>query len=226
MKRWLTTLGLVLSLTTASFVLSPPAEAVYQLDYGDNISVLVKDFPQYSYTGPIRPDGMIAIPFVGEVEVAGLTTSQVGSRMTRLIEHFVRDPQVTVTITQLRMRSVMVLGQVVHPGRVDINRPHVTVLDAIGASGGFTPRAVRNQVILLHGEGANAQHYVIDVDKMLRTADLSDNMELQADDRIEVPEVWYPDFAAIASSIAPVISLVTSAAVLFALYNQASGGTK
>ena len=69
-----TTLSLAFALVTASLALPRPALAVYLLDYGDQIAIQVKDFPQYSYSGAIRPDGMIAIPFVGDVEVTGRTT--------------------------------------------------------------------------------------------------------------------------------------------------------
>lgn len=228
MKRWITTFCLALALVLVSLAHPQPACAVYLLDYGDDINVQVKDFPQYSYTGAIRPDGQIAIPFVGEIEVAGLTTSQVASRMTTILHRFVREPLVTVTITQLRPRYAMVLGEVRTPGRVELNRPHPTVLDMIGAAGGFTNRAVRNQVILLHGEGAQAQHYVIDVEKMLKTADLSDNLEVQSGDRIEVQEVWYPDFQQWLTAAQPIISLISTIVLVIGLYNTvaASSGQK
>jgi polysaccharide export outer membrane protein len=222
LRRWFTTLGLAVALMSATLAAPPPAMAVYLLDYGDQINVLVKDFPQYSYTGPIRPDGRIAIPFVGEIDVAGLTTSQVSAQMTPILARFVRDPQVTVTITMLRPRYVMVLGEVHTPGKVEINRPHPTVLDMIAASGGFTPRAVRNQVVLLHGDGAQAQHYIIDIEKMLKTADLTDDMEVQPGDRLQVPEVWYPNLTEFVAVLTPVVSIITTVALLIGFYNAAA----
>lgn len=222
LKRWLTTVALTLALLAPSLAKPKPAEAVYLLDYGDSVSIHVKDFAQFDYAGAVRPDGLVSIPYVGDVEVAGLTTSQVVTRLTTLLRRQLRDPIVTVSITTMRPRYVMVLGEVGHPGRVEMNQPHLTVLDAIAASGGFTQRAVKNQVVLLHGDGAQARHYVIDVDKMLRTADLTDNLELSPDDRIQVPETWWPNVENWVQTITPVVTLITSLAVLIGLYVQAS----
>jgi polysaccharide export outer membrane protein len=202
-----------------------PAFAVYLLDYGDAISVQVKDFPQYNYTGAVRPDGLISIPFVGDIEVGGLTTGQASARLTTVLKKVLREPIVTVTITQLRPRYAMVVGQVVTPGRVELNRPHPTVLDVIGGAGGFTHRAVRSQVVVLRGEGAGALHYVVDVEKMLRTADLSENIEIQPGDRINVPEVWYPNLPEILAAVTPVITAISTLVSLVALYNALSAQT-
>jgi protein involved in polysaccharide export with SLBB domain len=96
----------------------------------------------------------------------------------------------------------------------------------IAATGGFTPRAVRNQVLLLHGDGGQAQHTVIDVEKMLKTADLTDDLEVQPGDRLQVPEVWYPNILEIMAVITPIVSLITTVALLIGLYNSAAGNNK
>src|SRR5436309_3236902 len=100
--------SLILALALVCIGLPKPALAVYLLDYGDSISVQVKDFPQYNYVGAVRPDGLISIPFVGDIEVGGLTTGQAGLRLTTVLKKVLRDPIVTVTITQLRPRYAMV----------------------------------------------------------------------------------------------------------------------
>jgi polysaccharide export outer membrane protein len=184
--------------------------------------VQVKDFPQYSYTGAIRPDGLISIPYVGDVEVTGLTTTQVASRMGLLLKKFVRDPIVTVTLTTLRPRYAMVMGEVHSPGRVELSLPHPTVLDLIAGAGGFTRRAVRDRVVILRGEGPRAQAYVVDVEKMLKTADLSQNFEVLPGDRIAVPEVWYPNMPEIMATVSPFISVLASVVSLIGIYNVLS----
>jgi polysaccharide export outer membrane protein len=203
-----------------------PAFAVYQLDFGDVIQVQVKDFPQYNYGGPVRPDGLISIPFVGDIEVGGLTTGQAATRLTTVLKKVLRDPIVTVTITALRPRYAMVLGQVTTPGRVELNRPHPTVLDVIGQAGGFTPRAARGQVTVLRGEGARATSYTVDVDHMLKTADLTQNIEILPGDRISVAEVWYPDMQAIMNTITPYLNFVTTLVTVVTLYQVLSQRTQ
>jgi polysaccharide export outer membrane protein len=219
-QRLITTFILALALICLGPV--RPALAVYLLDYGDAIAIQVKDFPQYNYSGAIRPDGLISIPFVGDIEVGGLTTGQATARLTTVLKKVLRDPIVTVTLTTLRPRYAMVLGQVVQPGRVELNRPHPTVLDVIGTAGGFTPRAVKNQVVVLRGEGARAQHYTVDVERMIKTADLSENIEILPGDRVSVQEVWYPNMPEILATIAPFISAVTTLVGLVALYSTIS----
>ncbi|MDB5097324.1 MAG: polysaccharide export protein [Cyanobacteria bacterium RYN_339] len=220
MQRLITTFVLALALICLGT--TRPAFAVYLLDYGDAIAIQVKDFPQYNYAGAVRPDGLISIPFVGDIEVGGLTTGQATTRLTTVLKKFLRDPIVTVTLTTLRPRFAMVLGQVNSPGRVELNRPHPTVLDVIGAAGGFTHRAVRTEVIILRGEGTRASHYTVDVERMLKTADLSQNIEVLPGDRVSVPEVWYPNLPEIMATIAPTIAAFTTLISLIAIYNSLS----
>lgn len=225
MKRFLTTLTLVVALTVAQWSLSSPAWALYQLEFGDTISVMVKDAPQYSVPGAqIRPDGAITVPYLGDLEVSGLTPGQVGDRIQKLVSRYVRNPEVTVTVTGFRGRVIAVFGQVTRPGNLTVPAAPVnpTVLDAIGQAGGFTDRANRSEVIVIRGEGANAQRFVVDVEKMLKSSDFSGNIAIQERDKIIVPEVWYPDYRGAIGVIGTVASVLTMVSIIINVYNRAS----
>lgn len=226
MKRLLTTLTLVFALTLAQWSLSSPAWALYQLEFGDTLSVTVKDAPQYSVPAAIiRPDGAITVPYLGDLEVSGLTPGQVGDRIQKLVSRYVRNPEVTVTVTAFRGRVIAVFGQVIKPGNLTVPAAPVnpTVLDAIGQAGGFTERANRAEVIVIRGEGPNAQRFVVNVDKMLKNSDFSSNLVIQERDKIIVPEVWYPDYRGAIGVIGTVASVLTMVSIIINVYNRASG---
>lgn len=225
MKRLLTTLTLVLAFTLAQLTVGAPAWALYRLDYGDNISITVKDAPQYSTGVSIRPDGAITVPYLGDLEVSGLTPTQLGDRIAKLVSRYVRDPQVTVSVTGFRGRVVSIFGQVGKSGNVNVPAAPVnpTVIDAIGQAGGFTDRANRSEVLVIRGAGKGTERYIVDVDKMIRTGDFSQNLVIEDRDTIIVPEVWYPDYRQAIGVIGTAASVISMLAIIVGFYNRASG---
>jgi polysaccharide export outer membrane protein len=223
--RLFTTLTLVLALTVLELGLPAPAWALYQLDYGDSIVVTVKDAPQYATTAQIRPDGAITVPYVGDVEVAGLTPSQVGERIEKLLSRYVRSPQVSVSVSQFRSWAVSLFGEVSRPGNVTVPVARVTptVMDALAQAGGFTDRANRSEVVLIRGTGPDAKRYVVNVEHMLKTGDFSENLALQDRDKIMVYEVWYPDIRESLGVITTTASVIAALSIIFGAYNRAAG---
>lgn len=195
-------LALLRPLTTAALaaalVLAPgagPAWAVYAVDYGDSISIQIKDAPQYSYAGGIRPDGVITIPFIGDLEVRGLTTTQVRERVREAVSRVLRNPEITVNVVSYRPRVVTVVGEVARPGNVDITRADQSVLDTIAAAGGFTDHALPAEVVVLRGNGAATRRIPVDVKHMLATGDLTGNVKLEPGDRVQVPRSPWPTWS-------------------------------
>jgi polysaccharide export outer membrane protein len=225
MKRLLTTLTLVLAFTLAQLSVGSPAWALYRLDYGDNIYIAVKDYPQYSSGMAIRPDGAITLPFLGDIEVAGLTPTQLSERIAKLVGRYVRDPLVSVSVTGFRSRVVSIFGQVGKTGNVSVPAAPVnpTVIDAIAQAGGFTDRANRSEVLVIRGVGKNAERIIVDVDKMIRTGDFSQNLAIEDRDTIIVPEVWYPDYRQAIGAIGTVASVISMLALIASFYNRAAG---
>lgn len=223
MTRVLTTLLLTCALTLTQLVAPPSAEAVYILDYGDTIQITVKDAPQYAGNGLIRPDGVVVIPWVGEVEVLGLTPDQAAGRIASVLRPYLQNPQVQVTVTGFKPQRVTFLGQVGRPGLVNLPRPKTTIFEAISVAGGFTDRAVPSEVVIIRGEGANAEQIVVNIEHMLKTADFTGNVLVRDGDKIQVKEVWWPNWTEIRANLGMVLGMIASIALLLTWYERASG---
>jgi polysaccharide export outer membrane protein len=200
-----------------------PAKAVYLLAFGDGISLTVQGHPEYSVASVIRADGMVTVPVLGEVLASGLTTEALAQKVGGLLTRYVQQPMVFCVLTQPRPKVIFVVGQVRNPGRVELNRARPTVLDAIAGAGGFTPRAAQERVAVLRGDGYEVQRFEVNVQKMLRQADFSQNEEVMAGDRILVEEVWWPDVPAFLTAVAPVVSLVSLLILALGYYNSLVG---
>ena len=96
----------------------------------------------------VSPDGLIQVPFVGAVKVAGLTEYQIRSMLTRKLAPYVSDPQLTVRIQAYRNGRVYVDGEVRTPGLLTLNDIPMTLPEAINRAGGFTPEADRSSIVL------------------------------------------------------------------------------
>lgn len=200
-----------------------PAWALYVLDYGDAISVTVKDAPQYGFGGAIRPDGVVTVPYLGELEVRGLTPNQVRERLREVLGKVLRNPEINVVVTGYRPRVVTVLGEVARPGNVDIIRADQSVLDTIALAGGFTDHAIPSQVVVLRGNGASTRRIPVDVAYILQSGDLSGNVRLEPGDRVQVPRSPWPTWSDLRASL-QTVAIVSSAVFLIIRLGGLIGG--
>jgi polysaccharide biosynthesis/export protein len=124
----------------------------------DVLEVVVWRTQDLSRTVVIRPDGMISMPIIGDVQAAGLTSDQLAERITKRLKDFKENPSVSVSVKEVNSYTVFLLGEVARPGRYQL-KSYTTILQAISLAGGFTPFASKNklQVIRRHvtnGDGA------------------------------------------------------------------------
>ena len=113
--------------------------AEYTIGIGDTININVWKNPDLSATVPVRPDGKISAPLIGDILVAGFTPEEVSKQIERRLKKFVRTPNVVVIMTNLGstqyLSRVRVTGAVVT--NVSLNHQQgMTLLDAILAAGG------------------------------------------------------------------------------------------
>lgn len=119
----------------------------------------VRVFAEPELTGVFRvaADGTIDYPFVGRVSVLGLPVGDVQQLLTkRLREGYLKNPQLSVMVTEWNSRKISVLGQVQKPGAVAYF-PKMTIIDAIAAAGGFTGIAAKNSVTLRREAGGRVR---------------------------------------------------------------------
>lgn len=168
----------------------PEAVANYHIGVDDQLQVTVWQNPDLSVSVPVRPDGRITVPLIGDVQAGGRTPTEVASEIQDKLKSFVRDPQVAVIVTQLRsheyLTRVSVTGAVQHPVSAPWHQG-MTVLDAILAAGGVNVFAAADQTVLYRKVDGNVQAYRVRLDQILQSGNLATNYPLQPGDVITVP---------------------------------------
>ena len=167
------------------------AVAAYLIGVDDVVQVSVWRNPDLGITVPVRPDGMISVPLIGDVVAGGRTPTQVGADIQSKLATYVRDPQVAVILTELRsheyLSRVRVTGAVRQPVSIPY-RQGMTVLDAVLAAGGPTEFAAPDRSALYRKEGDGSRSYGVRLDRILSHGDLSTNFKVAPGDVITVPE--------------------------------------
>jgi polysaccharide export outer membrane protein len=128
----------------------PSSSANYVIGADDSIQVTVWKEPNLSATLPVRPDGNITLPLVGDVSAAGFTPMQLASSITDRLKEFVKDPVVNVSVLGINSKRIFLIGEVLNPGPIAMT-PGMTVLQAIAGGGGLTPYANKKHMYILRG---------------------------------------------------------------------------
>ena len=184
--------------TTTGSSQAPPlhadANAVssYHIGVDDQLQVTVWHNPDLSVSVPVRPDGKITVPLIGDVEAGGQTPEAVASVIKQKLQAFVRDPQVAVILTQLRSHEYLSRVRVTGAVRTPVSLPYrqgMTVLDAVLAAGGTTEYAAPDRTELYRkGTGSATKAYAVHLGQILQQGELATNYPVQPGDVITVPQ--------------------------------------
>lgn len=168
-----------------------PAADDYRIGVDDMVQVSVWRNPELGITAPVRPDGKISVPLVGDVVAGGRTPGEVAQDVQQKLGTYVLEPQVTVILTELRsheyLSRVRVTGAVRQPVSIPY-RQGMTVLDAVLAAGGLTEFAAPGKSSLHRKSGDGSNSYGVQLDNILNHGDLSTNYKVAPGDVITVPE--------------------------------------
>jgi polysaccharide export outer membrane protein len=173
--------------------INPEAQAVsaYRIGVDDEVKVSVWQNPGLDVSVPVRPDGKISVPLVGDVDAGGRTPEEVAAEIKEKLTAFVRDPQVTVILTQLRSHEYLSRVRVTGAVRQAVSVPYrqgMTVLDAVLAAGGTNEFAAADRTELYRKEGEGTRAYAVKLDQILQKGELTTNYPVQPGDVITVPE--------------------------------------
>ena len=136
---------------------------------------------------PVRPDGMISLPLLGDVKAAGLTPLQLQDQLTTELKKYISDPQVTVIVGEVHSMTFNVVGEVMRPGYYPLTR-RMTVLDAIALSGGFRDFANAKKIYVLRTQADGQQVKLkFNYKNVIKGKDAQQNIELEPRDTIVVP---------------------------------------
>lgn len=169
---------------------SPPVAAQvddnYHIGPADVLRISVWNDESLSGTVPVRPDGMISLPLLNDVQASGLTPLQLRESLIELLGHYMPAPEVSVIVEQVRSYAVSVLGQVANPGRYELQRES-TVLEVIAEAGGFTEFADSSRITILRNNGGQREQIPFNYKGVVSRRGRQENLVVLAGDVIVVP---------------------------------------
>jgi polysaccharide biosynthesis/export protein len=126
----------------------PHVDDTYIIGDEDVLSISVWKELDLTKVIPVRSDGKISLPLVGDVQAAGRTPAQLAEDLTAALRGFITDPQVTVIVQEIKSRNFNILGQVAKPGSYPLITD-TTVVDAIALAGGFRDFAKKKGIYIV-----------------------------------------------------------------------------
>jgi polysaccharide export outer membrane protein len=166
---------------------SAPADEDYVIGAQDVLAINVWREPELSRSVPVRPDGKISLPLVGDISVSGLTPRLLQARLTKELDSYIRKPKVTVIVQEVNSRKFYIIGQVEKPGTYSL-ATHVAILDALAMAGGFRDFAKVQQIYLLRlmPDGSRKRVF-FDYKSAVNGKDTYRDIEIQTGDTLVVP---------------------------------------
>lgn len=116
-------------------------DSSYRIGPQDEVEINVFDVPELNVTARVRESGFISLPLIGAVQAAGLTDNQLHDELAKRLASYVRDPQVTVFVSNFGSQKVAVMGAVRNPGTYPLKKGSNSVLELISQAGGISDRA-------------------------------------------------------------------------------------
>jgi len=163
------------------------APAAYLIGAGDLLAISVWKDTELSRTMPVRPDGRISLPLIGELQAAGLTADQLQSAILERLASYMSNPQVNVIVQEIRSRSFNIVGKVNKPGAYDLAKP-VTVLDAVALAGGFQEFARVSKIYILRRNADGTTRMLpFNYKQVIKGHALDQNVQLRPGDTVVAP---------------------------------------
>lgn len=163
------------------------SDDTYVIGDADILSIIVWKEPDVSKQVPVRSDGKISLPLVGDIQAAGETPLQLERAITEKLKGFMTGPEVTVIVEQIVSPKYNIFGQVGRPGSFTITTG-TTIMDAIAAAGGLRDFAKKKGIYILRQDPGGGQTKILfNYDKFIKGKDPSQNIVIKPHDTIVVP---------------------------------------
>jgi polysaccharide biosynthesis/export protein len=169
--------------TTAAAPVDPKE---YVIGESDLLHINVYKEAELSQNAIVRPDGMISLPLVNEVKVGGKTPLQVQQELAQSLKAYLVDPQVTVTVVDVRSKRVFVTGEVIHPDAYPLLTP-TTVLQVVAKAGGPTPYANLKGIFVLRNVNGKQEKIPIPYKDVIKGKKPDRDIQLQSGDTVVIP---------------------------------------
>jgi polysaccharide export outer membrane protein len=164
-----------------------PAITDYVIGPEDMLQITVWKNESLSRALAVRPDGKISLPLLHDVQAAGLTPMQLQEKLAIALGEFMPNPEVSVTVSDVRSYRISVLGEVQKPGVLQL-KSDTTVLEAIALSGGFRDFASPSKIMILRKNGdGQTQKIPFNYNRVVKDNRGEGNVTLKSGDVVVVP---------------------------------------
>lgn len=172
---------------SAAFTASAQTVSDYKLGPGDDVRIQVFQNPDLTVDTRVPDTGVISYPLIGKVTIGGLSVTGAQKAIADALQQgqFVKNPQVTITLGQVRGSQVAVLGQVNRPGRFPLENYNARPSDMLAAAGGVTPTGDDVAIVIGTRNGKEFRE-TIDIPGLFINMDPSKQITLQDGDTIYV----------------------------------------
>jgi polysaccharide export outer membrane protein len=143
-------------------------DSEFKLGPDDVIEVSVYQEKDLSATVPVRPDGKISLPLVGEMPASGKTAVELQKEIALRLKQYIAEPAVTVVVKEVNSPKVSVFGEVKTPGVYKI-KDRATLLDAVALAGGLTEFAKRDKITVFRLDAkGDLQRIKLNIDDQIK----------------------------------------------------------
>jgi polysaccharide export outer membrane protein len=156
----------------------------YRIGKEDVVAVEVWKDAALSAKEPVRPDGNITLPMIGDITAAGRTAKELQREITERLRPLVNEPVVSVMVQEVNAAKFFVLGEVAHPGAFPA-RGQMNVLQLLALAGGPTEYASRGSIVVIRREGNHLHRYNVNYRDI--TKGKAHAIELAPGDTVFVP---------------------------------------
>jgi polysaccharide export outer membrane protein len=163
------------------------SDGTYVIGADDVLAINVWKEPEVSRLVPVRSDGKISLPLVGELTAGGQTPLQLEEAITQRLQNYISEPDVTVIVQDNKSQRINILGMVVRPGSYQLTGS-ATVLDAIAMAGGFKDFAKQKSIYVLRTDASGAEKRMpFNYKDVIKGKNTQQNIRLEPRDTVVVP---------------------------------------
>ena len=165
----------------------------YKIGPLDSLAIVVRNHPELSLGVSVRPDGRISMPLIDEVEVSGLTATELSRKLETELLTYIQDPVVTVVVDGflgLFSEQIRVVGEVIQPQAVPY-RTGMTLLDVMVATGGLSPFADGNNAKIIRRQGDVTREIPVRLNDLVDAGQASANVPMAPGDILVIPEGFF-----------------------------------
>lgn len=172
--------NLVLTLTLLAIIPSTSLAKDYLITVGDKLTISVQDEPEYLTEVLVRPDGKITFRNFGEIVARGLTPEQLQEAVAKKLKELIRNPAVSVTVTQFANSKVFLVGGGVKPATFDISQ-HASLLHLLTSIEDMSAADLSNAALIREGFAINKDF------TRLYQGDVTQDVILKTGDTVVIP---------------------------------------